>query len=138
VNITQLNLTIFAAFWTFIVALASWFAGDKFAIRREARFKRERFCSFIKQLRTYVESIHLREFAFVNHLVFDATIKRLPELEREVIEVEQHIRQRDRQKFMAAWTGYKAIGQQLGDEQKNAPAKAQLLSCLDDLLRCAR
>lgn len=111
--------------------------GYRLNLGQRALEKRRHFSSVVKQLRDKVEATHLREFAFANHLAFDATIKHLPELEREVAEVEQHIAARHQKNFTAAFSAYKTTGQQIGDEQKNALVKAQMLSALAQLLKCS-
>ncbi len=116
--------------------LAGLWLGFRLNLGQKAASKRRRFFTFIKQLREKVESTHLREFAFANHLAFPATIKRLPELEAEVVEVNQYIVARRLKRFEAAFSAYKALGQQIGDEEKNAVVKAEMLSLLDELRRC--
>jgi hypothetical protein len=66
-------------------------------------------------------------------------IKSMTALEKEVIEVDQHIRQRRKEAFDNALNAYKSVGWiGCGQEQKCADAKAKMIAALETLENCAR
>jgi hypothetical protein len=114
-----------------LLPVARLLFGGKSAARRSL------FRIFIKDLRGKIVATQLREFKLENSLAFHVNVKHVPELERQIVELEPFLGSGRRQKMDAAFAAYKALAQ-AGDDNKNEPVKAQMLSLLDKITRCAR
>jgi hypothetical protein len=106
--------------------------------RNESKSKRAKFRSFITQLRKKVEFTPTFEVAHAGIANFPRTVKWMPELEREVAEVEQHIKKNRRIAFADALSTYRSIGPEVGDEKSSVDVKARLVTALNDILKAAK
>ena len=126
----------FALFGT-LTAAVGWLVADKLAIGREGRFRRGHFRSFIMQQRSRIESLSLIEIGHASPAEFTREVKRLPELEKEFIAVEQHIRRWRRKRANTLLSEYRQTGYEIGQPEKCAATKAKLLMLLNELSQAA-
>ena len=115
--------------------------GNRIRGSSEAALKRKRFRSFLELLSRKIEAKAASDFVHSHEL------KEIAKLEAEVLEVRHHIQSRLIGRFDNAFSRYKAAGfdgwagpdqnRQQARDTKNEKSKAELISNLDELFRCA-
>lgn len=126
------------ALWSTFISVSGWFVGHRMRLGGDAHNKRSRFRSFIQQIQKKVSATPLHHFAFATVSEFPIVIKQQPELDKEVIDVEQSIRPRSRGAFARALAEYRDIAQATGDEKQSEYVKTRLLKALNAILSAAK
>ena len=115
--------------------------GNRLRGASDSAMKRKRFRSYLEVLRAKIDSKAASEF------VFSHEPREIPKLDAEILEVRHHIAGRLIGRLDAAVGTYKANSfdgwagpdqkRQQERDTKNEKSKAELISSLDELYRCA-